>query len=470
VPPARNLPTGPYIQSGYSERITLPQPPEPSDLMTTRIACPHLEPNLKDWHATSTWSSGTIPKDGQDIMLPLNTKVVVLKSVLEKLGLITIPTTSALIIGEAANGIELHVKGMDVQGSLLAGSPTCRIQTPITITLYGTRPTDAVLNQPVPTLKGISVTGTLSLHGKRYFRTWTRLAQTAKPGDRVLLLQDAVNWEPNQSLVLVTTAMKDSRDWHRNEVLTVSVVDAPFPVPTVGAAVYLTSPVQYRHLANNGYQAEVGLLSRTILIQGSAGDSEPTDTSGPINCTVPAGEERYGDKSMPCGYTRITGYGGHVMVHQTGQGFVQGVEFYRMGQTNVLGRYPMHFHLLGNCPQCYVRDSSFHRSFYRCISIHGTNQATVSENVAYDVTGYCYYLEDGVEENNTLSYNLAAHIHAIGPKPPNGGGSQSISPTGQGPQLTLPADITASGFYITNVRNNLIGNAASGVRLCVRGV
>jgi hypothetical protein len=122
----------------------------------------------------------------------------------------------------------------------------------------------------------------------------------------------------------------------------------------------------------------------------------------------------------------------------------------------------MHFHLLGSCPECYVRDSSFHHSFYRCISIHGTHQVTVSENVAYDVTGFCYYLEDGVEENNTLSYNLAAHIHAIGSKPPGAIG-QNISVTVQGPRLLLPADISASGFYITNVHNNLIGNAASGV-------
>jgi G8 domain len=395
-------------------------------------------------------------------MLPLNTKVIVAKSVVEKLGLLTIPASSSLILGETAGGIELLVKGMDVKGSLVAGSDTCRIQTPVTITLHGTRPVDAVSNQPMSTLKGLSVTGTLSLHGKRYFRTWTRLAQTAKPGDKALLLQDAVNWEPGQCLVLVTTAMKDSREWHRNEVLTVQAVDSPNPVNGVGAVVYLTGPVQYKHLANSGYQAEVGLLSRTIVIQGSASDSEPTDI-GPVNCTLPTDEDRFGDRSVPCGFQQITGYGGHVMVHQGGQGHVQGVEFYRMGQTNVLGRYPLHFHLLGNCPQCYVRDSSFHHSFYRCISIHGTNQVTVSENVAYDVIGYCYYLEDGVEENNTLSYNLAAHIHAIGPKPPSGCSTQNINVTVQGPQLTLPADVTASGFYITNVRNHLIGNAASGV-------
>jgi hypothetical protein len=151
-----------------------------------------------------------------------------------------------------------------------------------------------------------------------------------------------------------------------------------------------------------------------------------------------------------------------VVVHLGGVGYVEGVELYRMGQTNVLGKYPMHFHLLGECPQCYFRYSSIHRSYYRCISVHGTNSSLVSENVAYDITGYCYYLEDGVEENNTISYNLAAFIHNIGPENPTGGG-QTTNVYQQSSTLTNPADVTASGYYVTNVHNNIIGNAASGV-------
>ena len=133
------------------------------------------------------------------------------------------------------------------------------------------------------------------------------------------------------------------------------------------------------------------------------------------------------------------------------------------GQTNVLARYPIHFHLLGDCRECYVKDCSFLRSYYRCVSIHGTHQVQVEENVAYDVTGFCYYLEDGVEENNTLAFNLAAHIHSIG-LPPTGW-AQEIDEVYESDKLRLPADVSASGFYITNVHNRIIGNAASGVRV-----
>jgi G8 domain len=455
----------PYISSGYSERVKVPIPIVPA-LLSSRTNCPHLASGLLDWHSNNTWKNGIIPASGS-ISIPANRKVIIKKPITTSLGVITIPSTSSLIFGENINGISLRTRGIDVKGSLIAGSSTCRIQTPIVITLTGKRPINPVQNRPVETYKGINVTGTLSIHGKRYFRTWTRLAKSVSVGTTELIVQDAVNWEVGQEIVLITTAMKDSREWHQNEVHTISSVTTPSPKSGVGSSVFVKKPIQYAHIANAGYQAEVGLLSRAIVIQGSATDSEPTDKD-PLNCDLSFYDnqfwDRYGDTKAPCEYTEITGYGGHVIVLGTGRGYVSGVEFYRMGQTNVLGRYPMHFHLLGNCPDCYVTDSSFHRSYYRCISIHGTNNATISENVAYDVTGYCYYLEDGVEENNTLSFNLAAHIHKIGPDPPGKTYGQELDDYVQGPNLTLPADVTASGFYITNVHNNIIGNAASGVR------
>jgi len=451
------LPAGPFITVS-STRITIPNPANP--VVSGRTLCPHLDTGILDWHVASTWgTSGVpVPTNFANLQLPANTRIVIRKPVVGIFGIITIPATSELIFGENATGITLDTRGMDVIGKLTAGSETCRLETPVTITLYGSRPANAVTVIPEKTYKGISVSGSISLHGKRYFRTWTRLAKSVAVGDRVMMVQNQVNWEPGQKIILVTTAMKDSREWHQNEVLTVRGVVAN-PATGVGAAVYVNETIKYIHVANSGYQAEVGLLTRTIKIQGSATDSEPTDPD-PLNCTL-TDRTVYNDKARPCPNTELTGFGGHVMVHSNGTGFVEGVQLYRMGQTNVLGRYPMHFHILGNCPTCYFRDSSVHRSFYRCVSVHGTNYLNVNENVAFDVTGYCYYLEDGVEHHNTISFNLAAHIHLLGPEPPWGGG-QTTKLYQQSDILTLPADVTASGFYITNVQNNIIGNAASG--------
>jgi G8 domain len=381
-----------------------------------------------------------------------------------------------LIIGTQSGGISINATGFNILGKLTAGSEQCHIATPITITLHGKRPSAASTNPPSSTLKGIVVSGKgskLSLHGQRFYQTWTRLAKSVEIGQKVLMIQEHVNWQIGQKIVLVTSTIKDARDSNQNEILTISNINHNPPQSLgVGTIVYVSESVKHRHIANEYYQVEVALLSRSIKIQGSSDDSEPSDPD-PGNCRDPDyyyDESIYYETTQPCMNTMLTGFGGHIRIEGNATAQVQGIELFQMGQTNVKGRYPFHFHLLGTCPMCYFKASSIHRSYYRCIAIHGTHDSLTTENVAFDVMGYCYYLEDGVEERNTISYNLAAHIHTIGPEIVRGFG-QKTSQYVEGPKLTLPADVTASGFYVTNVHNNIIGNAASGVsESCVSSV
>jgi cell migration-inducing and hyaluronan-binding protein len=126
---------------------------------------------------------------------------------------------------------------------------------------------------------------------------------------------------------------------------------------------------------------------------------------------------------MPKQQQKLTGYGGHIIVHEGGKGYVEGVELYRMGQDQ---RYRVaipciSIFLVKAAVVVTSRDSSpYIGRYYRCVSIHGTHFTQVSENVAYDVIGYCYYLEDGIEHDNRIEFNLGAHIHMIGPEPPWG--------------------------------------------------
>ena len=82
------------------------------------------------------------------------------------------------------------------------------------------------------------------------------------------------------------------------------------------------------------------------------------------------------------------------------------------------------------------------------------------DQVAFDVEGHCYYLEDGVEEGNTFAHNLGAYIHPIGP--PAGGSGQGGETFEERAEATQPADAGAAAFYVSNPNNDLIGNAASG--------
>ncbi len=147
----------------------------------------------------------------------------------------------------------------------------------------------------------------------------------------------------------------------------------------------------------------------------------------------------------------------------------------------------------------YIQDCSVTNSNFRGYVVHGTNNTRLSRNVAYNVKGMCFYLEDGVEERNTLEYNLAAHVHPI-KKPADGGYGQGqcdaaccvdmVLPYASfshvtcvyvhatclklqtstcvcvcigGEQFTtasdliIPADTSASGFYIPNSYNSFIG-------------
>ena len=230
-------------------------------------------------------------------------------------------------------------------------------------------------------------------------------------------------------------------------------------------SVTLSAAVSHTHVASAAYQAEVALLSRRIVVQGSALDSPPTDqTNANGLSTCDHDKTTLGDNGVPCNNTYLTGYGAHVMAQGEAATLrVSGVELVRVGQTNVVGRYPLHAHLLGESggARSYVSDAAVHQSYYRCMSIHGTHRLTLAHSVAYDAIGHCWYLEDAVEENNTLAFNLAAHVHFMGSpaRATNGQFGPDIYATSE---LQLPADTTASGFYISNGYNRVVGNAASG--------
>jgi hypothetical protein len=429
--------------------------------------CPHLQAGLRDWHDPTTWPSGVVPADGASVTIPAGTKVLVSSCSINSsfvLGTVTVPATSQLIFGDAR--ISVAAKGFSVQGALLAGSPTCRLRNKVTITLHGSRGAQAL--PAASAVKGIAVTGSVDMHGMQFFPTWSRLAMTAEAGDRYVFIQDMVNWQPGQQIFVTTTEIKDARDWHRNEVRTIVNVWKTTLDPTI-AAVELDSPLAYQHYGGREYQAEVGLLSRNIVVQGAATNSEPTDTANAICKDTTGGT----NSTFPCPNKYLTGFGGHIQViGSNGQGRFTGVELYRMGQTNVLGRYPLHWHLVGktNSTINYATDCSVHHSFFRCYTIHGTHGVRLAENTAYDAIGNCFYLsEDGVEENNTVQYNLAAHVHILGNMSDpslglsgDGFWGQYLSYYTNSTSLLIPADMSAAPFYVTNMYNTIEGNAASG--------
>ncbi|MBS2033044.1 MAG: G8 domain-containing protein [Deltaproteobacteria bacterium] len=327
-----------------------------------------------------------------------------------------------------------RITDLMVEGTLRLGSETCRVQSQVEFVFDTDEDVaDAGVQQAIYARQGLGLMAddgaTVEIWGQLYQPTWTRLAATAAVGDTTLQLADAVDWQPGQQVVVVTGNRFDYPILDENEVRTLTAVS--------GNTVQLDQGLWWQHYGGPEYQIEVGLLSRNVVFR----------TADALRAAAPT-------------------FGGHIMVHH-GTTHVSGVELLGLGQQNYLGRYPFHFHYAGDQTGSSFTDSSIWQSNWRCVAVHRTDNAQVSRNVAFDVFGHCFYLEDGVERGNELSFNLAAHVKLMGPVDDAGMAELNAS-TQQGfqefatPELVNPADRAAAGFYITNGNNYIIGNAASG--------
>ena len=151
--------------------------------------------------------------------------------------------------------------------------------------------------------------------------------------------------------------------------------------------------------------------------------------------------------------------------------YVSGVEFNRMGQNMHLARYPIHWHLVGDAKGQYIQNSAIHDTYSRCVTVHGTNDVRVENNVTYNNIGHCFFLEDAVEHGNQFIHNLGiltkCHPDApcvptnLGPFGPGGG--PNFNTAGQDAKdILIPSDNTASTFWITNPDNIYRDNVAAG--------
>lgn len=118
-------------------------------------------------------------------------------------------------------------------------------------------------------------------------------------------------------------------------------------------------------------------------------------------------------------------------------------QVFHAGQAFRLGRYPIHWHLMGDINyKSYVRGCAIHQTFNRAVTIHNTHRLLVEHNVIYNIMGGAFFIEDGIETENILQYNLAVFVR------------QSTS--------LLNDDVTPAAYWVTNPNNIIRHNAAAG--------
>ena len=215
--------------------------------------------------------------------------------------------------------------------------------------------------------------GVLDIHGIPRVRVWTKVAQDALSGTSIIVAAEQVDFRAGETIFITAS----SGDMYETEVLTVASLAADNVTITV------TTALQYDHksfiytVAGEviDMRVEVALLSRNIRVQG----------------------DELSDEQQ---------YGAHTMMTPGGIMRIENAEFTRCGQGFNLGRYCIHWHLCGDASDSYAKSNSIHRSYQRATTVHGTELVTVFNEVAYDVKGHTFFIEDGGERENTWNQNL----------------------------------------------------------------
>ena len=115
----------------------------------------------------------------------------------------------------------------------------------------------------------------------------------------------------------------------------------------------------------------------------------------------------------------------------------------QVGQNLTLARYPIHWHLIGEGKGQYIKTAAIHDTYNRCVTVHGTHNVRVENNVTYNIVGHCFFLEDGIEHGNQFVRNLAPRHGLHGSQSRSNGGRANA--TGQGQEIDHVAAGGAGG-------------------------
>jgi cell migration-inducing and hyaluronan-binding protein len=378
------------------------------------------------WSHPATWPDRKVPRAGDMVTIEKG-KDVLLDVSPPPLG--GLHLEGKLSFSDKAD-IELTTEWIMVHGELEIGTEAKPHTRKATITL-----TDNVPGEEMDGMgdRGIMIAGgTLNLHGVRT-NSWTKLAGTAKAGSARIEVLNAGGWRKGDLIALASTDF-DSTQAEKRTIAAIA-----------GNVITLDQPLKYMHFGKITFgvdeRGEVGLLTRNILIHAS-------DDA----------ERSY--------------FGGHIMAEAGAKMYVSGVELTRMGQNMHLARYPIHWHIDGEGQGQYIQNSSIHDTYSRCVTVHGTNNVRVENNVTYNTVGHCFFLEDAVETGNQFVHNLGMMTKChpdskpcvptnLGPFGPGGG--KNFDTAGQSAKdVLIPSDNTASTFWITNPDNIYRDNVAAG--------
>ncbi len=264
----------------------------------------------------------------------------------------------------------------------------------------------------------IACGGRWDVHGSPMQRTWLKLAAPAKAGDvKVTVEQGVADWHVGDRIIITTSeapAIESGTTFRKKSRGRQKPIGTEERVITAinDAVLTVDRPLEKAHHGAGWMRCEVANLSRNVVIESAD----------------PAGAR------------------GHTMYHRDSSGGISYAEFRHLGKEGVLGKYPIHFHLVRDTMRgSGVLGASIWDSHNRWVTIHGTDHLLIRDCVGYQSLGHGFFLEDATEQWNVLDRNLA--VQAFGSVPL--------------PKQVLSFDPNdGAGFWWANGRNTFIRNVA----------
>ena len=153
----------------------------------------------------------------------------------------------------------------------------------------------------------------MELHGAPLSRTWVKLGRHVKPGDGTVVLDEPVSgWRVGDEVIITGSkkhyangSLRKQREKADTEERRITSID--------GTTIHLDHSLEREHYGEGEFRSEVANLSRNVVIESADPD----------------------------------GVRGHTLYHAYSQGGVSYTRFAHLGKEGVLGRYALHFHLLG---------------------------------------------------------------------------------------------------------------------------
>jgi hypothetical protein len=370
------------------------------------------------WSESSTWGGDFAPIEGDSIHVPTGKHLLVdidsaplLKAVIVEGSLIFQPHLTDPTHHRTFDAHYIFVRN----GRMEVGTEEHPYTSKITITMHS-RLSDPFL--PIYGNKVLGVRfGTLDMHGPVRTPTWTLLESTAAAGASTITLQRDVDWQVGETIAIASTSFS-GRDAEKRVIKAIDNTNSAKPVIT------LDRPLENKHFAMTqtygsdsiDMRAEVALLSRNVVFRGEQVHSENDQ------------------------------YGATIFAHSTGDDSLtvrlSYIELTDSGQAFKVGRYSIHFHMIGAVHNSYVLGVAVHEAYNRAFTLHGTNHLRLTDNVSFHVKGHTVFIEDAAETKNIIKGNCL--INTIR--------SWSL----------LNTDQTPACFWITHPDNAFIENRAAG--------